>query len=212
MIEIIVALLCVFLLVAISTLTFCRRANHSNVAANAQLGISEHQMGLPGRFADVAFPGRYLLCKQGGDWLHIALPVATSDEPEGVAIDSPGEGYPSTVRLLGAHKGTQTMIANGAIETGSDIYSTGDGTGQVMPEPNEAGTFWLVGRLVGVASVNQGDYLEVEACKPIKVVIVAAMTSAQIGGAPTEANYNALQADMGSLAAALAHPAMVKVI
>jgi hypothetical protein len=199
------------------------------IAWNSQLGLSEHDMGLTGRIADsgsstqagwlTASPnmmGRYLLVTvsnvNGPN--NFMLITTAAQEPLGVAIDCPfNAGDSSTIRLPGAHKGSQTMIANGAIGIGVDVFSAGNG--QVMPVAglNAAGVYWKVGRTVGVApAVSAGDLIEVEACVPVKVVVVAALNSAQIVAAPTEANFNALQADVASIAGALASPSLVMVL
>jgi hypothetical protein len=180
-------------------------------AWNAQLGVSERTDGLASRIADGPFSARYLLCKSGSDTQHVTPLESAADQPFGTAVDQPyREGDVTAVRLLGARQGTQTLIAAGAINQGAAAYS--DGTGRVMAEPTEPGTYWLVGRIVGGAALNPGDYLEVETCQPKKVVVLAAIESAQIGNDPTETQFNGLQADVANLAAAMGTGALFKVL
>jgi hypothetical protein len=192
-----------------------KMGKHANIAWNSQLGLSEHDNGIPGKIADANFPARYLLCKIGTDINHIAVVATAADEPYGVCPDAPfAAGDSAAVRQFSSHKGTQTMIANGAIASSVDIYS--DGTGKVGVVPVAAGTYWRVGRVVGVPASASGDMVEVEA-KLDKVIVLAEFTSVTTAAATdlpsTETLANALKADFTALRTALnASPALVKVL
>ena len=97
--------------------------------------------------------------------------------------------------------------------------------GQVQGEPGVAGTYFKVGRTKAAAQETaDGLYLvEVEPQAPQKLVVIAALTSAQNATTAAsdlttsealanalKANYNALQADVAAMATAMATPCLVK--
>jgi hypothetical protein len=106
------------------------------------------------------------------------------------------------------------------------IYA-GGANGYAQGEPNIAGSYYKIGHSVSAASETAAsDYIiEFIPHEPIKVVVIAALTSVQNATAAAtdlpssealanalKANYNALQADVAAIGTALATPALVKVI
>lgn len=179
----------------------------------ANLGVSEHDNGIVPYYADAAITTRYLLVKQGTDARHIAVNGA-ADRPLGPCMDAPEAAEDlAAVRLLGAYKGTTTMIGSAAIAANLDIYTAADG--KVQGEPTTAGTFWLVGRSA-TACVGDGLEFEVTPRAPVRVVVIAALTApttaAGSDAGTTQTLANALKADLTALDNALASPALLKVL
>ncbi len=124
-------------------------------------------------------------------------------------------GAPVACRILGAGQGTATGIASEAISANVDVY-VADG-GKLQNEPGTAGTYHLVGRSKTSASTD-GDEIIFTPCKPVKVVVIAALTSSN-GTAAGAADLAALKTeaekigdDVRAIGAALATPALVKVL
>lgn len=179
----------------------------------ANLGVSEHDTGIVTFFADAAIAIRYLLVKTGSDASHVAV-CGAADRPLGICSDEPEAAEDdATTRLLGAYKGTTTMIGNAALAANIDIYTAA--AGKVQGEPTVAGTYWLVGRSV-TACVGDGLEFEVTPRAPVRVVVIAAftapVTAAGADAATTQALANALKADLTALDNALAVPALLKVL
>lgn len=165
--------------------------------------------------SDAAITTRYLLMKRGSDAHHAAVCTAASDEPLGICTDEATDAEdPIAVQLLGVIKASVLMVAQGTIAADVDVYSYGDGT--ITVEPTTAGTFWKVGksRTLGAAGLE----MEVEPCRPEKLVVIAALTCTD-GTAAGAADLAALKAemelatdDLRRIAAALATPCRVKVL
>ncbi len=190
----------------------------------ANYNSAEHLSGKISYLADNPFVvsavgTRFLIAKIGTDDAHIDL-CGAADEPLGVCTDAPVAGETASVDVFGSAPGTKRCIATAAIATGADIYTAAGGL--VQAEPIVAGTYWMIGRALHAAS-GSGDDLEFTSCKPIKVVVLAALasvpnaTAAAVDLATAEAlanalktNYNALQADVAALATAMATPALIK--
>ena len=101
------------------------------------------------------------------------------------------------------------------IPAGGDCYAADDG--KLQAEPTAVGTYYLVGRNIGPATVLNG-LVQLDPCEPIKVVVIAALTCTD-GTAAGAADLAALKAemelatdDLRRLGAALATPALVKVL
>ena len=163
---------------------------------------------------DDTVSARHLLFKEGSDANHIALcgaayfPLGTVDNKTLVAED------PCTLLPLG-YGVTRKMVASEAMTVGDDVYTAANG--KVQDEPGSAGTYYKVGRALTAAGAD-GDVIEVETCYPIPVVVVAAFTSTN-GTAAGAADLAALKTeaekigdDVRALGAALASPALVKVL
>lgn len=181
-----------------------------------EINAAVYENGKRGYLADAAIATRHYLVKAGSDANHVAVCAAASDEPLGIAQDEPAAAEEGVnVAVLGAVPGTILGVAGEAITANEDVYSKGDGT--LMDEPTQAGTFWKVGRSK-TAQATAGQEIEFEPCLPQKVVIIAALTSTN-GTAAGAADLAALKDeaekigdDVRAIAAALATPALVKVL
>lgn len=167
------------------------------------------------KLTDAALPEFYLLVKTGSDAAHVAL-CGAGDEPLGIASDSASAAEQEVnVDFLGATERTRKVVASEAIAIGDKVYTAANA--RVQNEPAVAGSYYLIGQ-ARTAAGAAGDVIEVETIKPIKVVVVAAFTSTN-GTAAGAADLAALKAevekvgdDVRSLGAALATPALVKVL
>jgi len=217
--SIVLAALCVMLLI-----TWAKGfgKNRPQIFRLANIAEGEHLTGKISYTADAAFnlsgtPTRFLLAKQGTDDFHMGI-CGAADEPLGVCTDAPAAGDLGSVDLLGAAPGTHKVSVTGTVNGGSDLYTAAGG--QAQTEPTLAGTYWLIGTANRTVT---NEVVEFTAIKPIKVVVVAALTSVQNATTAAtdlttsealanalKANYNALQADVAALSAALATPALIK--
>ncbi len=165
--------------------------------------------------ADAAISTRHLLGKVGSDAQHIALVSAAANMPVGVIQDEPAAEGSASVALLGAAPGTILMVSGGTFSDQVDVYSKGDGT--IIAEPSTAGTYWKVGRAQKAATASDQE-IPVEPCTPVKLIIVAAFdtTDGDCAAAADLAELKTatanIEADLLALAAALATPALVKVL
>jgi hypothetical protein len=174
-----------------------------------------HACGALNLFADAALATKHLLVKQGSDASHIAV-CGAADLPKGICKDSPGAAEDLVhVVVLGSSIETQLAIASAAIAAGIPIYTAA--AGKVQSEPTAAGTYYMVGYSITAAGAD-GDKIEFDPITPIKVVVIAALTSTN-GTAAAAADLAALKVeaekigdDVRALAAALATPALVKVL
>jgi hypothetical protein len=187
----------------------------------ANVGGGTHKHSLT-RKVDAAVATTYLLAKVGSDTDHVNI-AGAADEPIGVMIDQAAAAEDIIgIELLGITDRTVTMVASEAIAVGALVY-TADG-GKIQDSPVVAGTYWLVGKAIRAAAAD-GEEIEVQHIKPIRVVVIAALTSVQNATAAAvdlataealanalKANYNALQADVAAIGAALATPALVKIL
>ncbi len=170
--------------------------------------------GIITRSADSAI-GRYLVVKEGSTAGSGVAICGAGDLPLGVTID---EAAASSARIgfaPFAMNGTKLLTASEAITIGQTIYTAA--SGKVQNEPASAGTYYRIGRALTAAAAD-GDYIEVETHTPVKVVVVAALTSTD-GTAGAAADLAALKAeaekigdDVRALGAALATAAEVKVL
>ena len=162
---------------------------------------------------DAVIATRHLLFKPGSDSEHIvvgtaaAAPIGTCpDEADAAEIDV-------EVTLLGIHERTLIMVASGVIAADADVYT--DAAGKVQTEPTVAGTYFRVGRALTAAAAD-GDRIEVQHHKPIKVVVLAALaiasTAAGSDAGTTQTCANACRTDLLALRAALAAPAELKLL
>lgn len=212
--NLILSLLAVF--VAIFALTSWIASRPRGHQLQALANIAEGRW--PGKktyLSDGAIATRYLLGKIGSDADHVVASGA-ADEPIGVITDEAGAAEdPVNVDLFGSACETKLMVGSEAIAAGADVYTAAGG--KVQDEPAAAGTYWLVGRAL-TACGGDGQQVAVDPVKPIKVVVIAALTSTN-GTAGAAADLTALKAeaekigdDVRALGAALASPALVKVL
>lgn len=125
--------------------------------------------------SSAAIATKYLLGKFGADAEHVAVIAAASDKPLGVMSDEASAAEEEIfVEQLGLTNRTVPMVAKVAIALDADVYSYGDG--KVTIKPTAAGTYWRIGRAMAAAGAD-GDVIEVEPCRPRKLVVVAALTS-----------------------------------
>lgn len=167
------------------------------------------------KLADAAHSYRYLLVKTGSDADHIAVNGA-GDLPLGVCSDTPEAAEDvAAVDLFAATGETRLMVASEAIAAGAYVFTAA--AGKVQDEPAVAGTYYLVGRARTAAGADL-DVIEVESCLPIKLTVLAALTSTD-GTAAGAADLAALKAeaekigdDVRAIAGALAASGLVKVL
>jgi hypothetical protein len=177
------------------------------------------------RRADAALSYTHLLVKSGTDAFHSAV-CGAADRPIGSTTDSPDAAEDIVhVNPLNRSESSRRLRCATALAANIDLYTAANGF--VQAEPTVAGTYWRVGRSSALAVQEGSSNYVIDAVThaPIKVVIIAALTSSQnattngsdAGTTQTLANalkvsYNALQADVAALGAALATPAEVKVL
>lgn len=163
---------------------------------------------------DDAITVRHLLFTEGSDAAHIQ--IAGADERPLGTVDNEDVDAEERVTLLAFQPGkTHKAVASEAITSGEDIYTAAGG--KVQDEPAIAGTYWKVGRAKS-ASGADNDVIEFYPCDPVKLIVVAAFTSTN-GTAAGAADLAALKTeaekigdDVRALGAALATPALVKVL
>lgn len=170
--------------------------------------------------ADAAHTLRYLVVKIGSDSDHVAL-CGASDRPLGVCSDQPEAAEDRVaVDLLGATGTTRKAVPSEAMAVGDPVYTAANG--KVQNEPATAGTYYRIGYALTAAvsdDVTNGHPIEFEPHPPVKVVVVAALTSTNGTAAAASADLAALAAeaekigdDVRALGSALATPAEVKVL
>lgn len=163
---------------------------------------------------------RFLLGKRGESASLVDI-CGASDLPICVIEDTATAGdvslgTPLACRLLGAGEETCRVVASEAITIDSDVYTAANG--KVQNEPGTAGTYWKVGKAHAAAAAD-GDAFAIVPCEPVKLVVIAALTSTDGVAAAASANLANLAAeaekigdDVRAIAAALATPALVKVL
>lgn len=156
--------------------------------------------------ATAAVGTRYFLGKRGADVSHVAVVAAAADEPLCVLTDEADAAEdPIDCELLAITNRTVPMVAGAVIGLDLAVYSSGDG--KVIVKPTAAGTYWKVG-IARQAATADGDVIEVEPCKPRKLVVIAALGNANGAIAainstavnPTKADFDLLLAACEKLA------------
>ncbi len=188
------------------------------VFANVALGT---HAGHVTRTASATFARKFLLAKAGASAGQAAV-CGASDNPIGIVTDEAVADDPIALKLLGVGEQTAMLVASGALNAGVSLYAAA--SGKVQGEPTTAGTYYLIGRAL-TSATGDGDVLEAETIAPVKVVVLAALTSGQnsttaatdLGTSEALANalksdHNKLQTDVAALAAALASPGLVKIL
>lgn len=169
-----------------------------------------------------AFSGKYLLAKANATAGEVD-PCGASDCPVGVATDEADIGDPLAMKILGVNPQSVLVTASGAIAAGAYLYAAASGC--VQGEPTSAGTYYLIGRALSAAT-GAGDQLEAETCVPVKLVVlakptstVAAINALTFSSTPTQAQVQALQSAVATLAGdflavtgAAATPILLKVL
>lgn len=186
------------------------------LAANAGLVLPEGRLtAQPGEVIATQF----LLVTRGSPADEVDI-CAADELPLGVCQDTADaddvtNGEPLSVRLLGSGQGTDRCVASEAIAQDADLYTAAGG--KVQNEPATAGTYYKVGKALEAAT-GDDSVIAFEPCAPVKLVVIAALTSTD-GTAAAAADLAALKAeaekigdDVRAIAAALATPALVKVL
>lgn len=210
----------ILLIAALAALpTICRIGRTLGLRATCNTETSTGTHCVFTKLSDAALSYSHLLLKAGSDADHVAV-CGASDYPVGITTDQPSAAEKvANVHPLGISEKTMKVRVATAIAAELDLYTAASGFAQV--EPTVAGTYWKIGRSVEVAKqIGSGDYLiEFVPCAPIKVVVVAAFTSTNGTAAAASANLANLAAeaekigdDVRALGAALATPALVKVL
>lgn len=191
--------------------------------ANGETSAGTHKA--LARRSDAAHSYTHLLIKAGSDAGHGAV-CGAANYPIGTTTDSPDAAeYLFHVTPLNSSEHTRKVRVATALAAGIDLYTAANGFAQ--GEPAVAGTYYRIGRSVAAAvQESAGNYIqEFAPCAPVKVVIIGALTSSQNATTAAtdlatsealanalKASFNALQADVAALTAALATPAEVKVL
>jgi hypothetical protein len=169
-----------------------------------------------------AFSGKYLLAKANATAGKVD-PCGASDCPVGVATDEADVGDPLALKIPGVSPQSVLVTASGAITVGAYLYAAANG--RVQGEPSSAGTYYLIGRAL-TAATGAGDQIEAETCVPVKLIIlakptstVAAINALTFSSTPTQAQVQALQSAVATLATdflavtgAAATPTLMKVL
>jgi len=169
-----------------------------------------------------AFTSKYLLAKADATAGQIDV-CGVSDCPVGIATDEADVGDPLALKILGVSPQSVLVTASGAFAAESYLYTAANG--EVQTEPATAGTYYLIGRALNAATVA-GDLVEAETCVPVKLIVlakpsttVAAITALTFSSTPTQAQVQALQTAVATLAGdflaltgADASPTLVKVL
>ncbi len=169
-----------------------------------------------------AFSGKYLLAKADATAGEVD-PCGASNCPVGIATDEADEGDPLALKILGVNPQSVLVTASGALAAGAYLYTAANG--EVQGEPTTAGTYYLVGRAL-TAATAAGDLIEAETCVPVQLIVlakpsstVAAINALTFSSTPTQAQVQALQAAVATLAGdflaltgADAAPTLVKVL
>jgi hypothetical protein len=120
------------------------------------------------RLTDGAIATRYLLGTTGSDASHVAI-CGAATVPTGVIADEASiAGDPVAVELLGSAGSTVRMVAGGAVNVGSLVYTAANG--MVSALSAAAGTYYCVGVALSAASAS-GDVIEVDPCVAHKVTV-----------------------------------------
>lgn len=166
------------------------------------------------RTAEGAIGTPHLLVKAGTAPGSQVVVCGAGDEPVGAAQDDAADAAIVAVELLG-RGASRLLVASEAITADEWVYTAANG--KVQDEPTSAGTYYMVGK-AKTAATTDGDEIEVDTITPIKVVVIAAMTSTN-GTAAGAADLAALKTeaekigdDVRAIAAALSSPALVKVL
>jgi len=192
-----------------------RRPVFANIAQGTHAGYTTVT-------AASAFSGKFLLAKANSTPGQVDV-CGASDCPVGVATDEADAGDPLALKILGVSPQSVLLTASGAISAGAFLYAAA--SGKVQGEPTSAGTYYLVGRAL-TAATGAGDQLEVETCVPVKLIVlakptstVAAITALTFSSTPTQAQVQALQTAVATLAGdflavtgAAATPTLLKVL
>lgn len=159
-----------FLLILASLVaTFVAGLRQQFTTANGETSVGRHARAFT-KLSDGAHASRHLLVKLGSDTDHVA-PTGAGDRPIGVTDDQPDAAEePINVHFL-PYGGTKRLIVTAAIAEDADVYTAANG--QVQALPTAAGTYYLVGttRSASALSTDTLNYVEVETCRPVKLVI-----------------------------------------
>ena len=184
------------------------------IACNVGEGTHEDSISL---LSDEAVATKHLLmtAAAASDTDHFAI-CAADEEPIGFCPDEVATaeiGEARAIHLL-SKGSTRLGIAAETVTKGEWAYTAAGG--KLQDEPTTAGTYWQVGRFLTAGTAN--NMVEVETMAPRKLVVIAALTSTD-GTAAAAADLAALKAeaekigdDVRAIAAALASPALVKVL
>jgi hypothetical protein len=160
--------------------------------------------------------GRYIIVKEGTTAGSTVDACGANALPLGVTLNEAAAAAERVPVAPMALSGTKLLTASEAITIGDTIYTAA--SGKVQNEPGTAGTYYRIGRALTSAAAD-GDLIEVETHPPIKVVVIAALTSTNGTAAAASASLANLAAeaekigdDVRAIAAALATPAEVKVL
>ena len=202
---------------------FCVGLRDQFATANAETATGATKVFT--KRADASFTYTHLLVKAGTDAWHVNV-AGAADRPIGSTTDSPDAAEDIThVDPLNRTDSSRRLRCATALAANIALYTAANGF--VQAEPTVAGTYYRVGRSAALAVQEASGLYTVEVVThaPVKVVVIAALTSVQNATAAAtdlttsealanalKTNYNALQADVAAIGAALATPAEIKVL
>lgn len=206
-------ILAIMAILSILAAVWLRSPFSGNFVARAINSAGSHESVLT-RTAEGAIGTPHLLVKAGTAPGSQVAVCGAGEEPVGAAQDDAASGDVVAVELLGRGT-TRLLVASEAITADEWVYTAANG--KVQDEPGTAGTYYMIGKSKTAAAAD-GDEIEVDTITPIKVVVIAALTSTN-GTAGAAADLNALKAeaekigdDVRAIGAALSSPALVKVL
>ena len=207
------------ILMAVATLPLFAVAMQTGKSLGRSMAFNAttHPNGVVTLNSEEAFAVPFLIGRPGTAATQVLLCDA-SETPAYLVEDMAATadiGSPIACSVLGASTGTKIGIASDAIDADVDVCVANGG--KLSAVPATAGTYHIVGRSKKLAAAD-GDQFEFTPCKPIKLVVIAALTSTN-GTAAGAADLAALKVeaekigdDVRAIAAALATPALVKVL
>jgi hypothetical protein len=143
-----------------------RRVAGKKTVFLANIAEGTHDGGLT-KAVDAAITERYLLCKIGSAADRVAI-CGAADTPIGVVTDeAAAAGDLVNVNPLGTSRGTQRMVASGAITQGVLLEPAANGRVQTLGAG--VGTHHVVGRALDAAGAA-GDVIEVDAMYFLRVI------------------------------------------
>jgi hypothetical protein len=150
----------------LATCMWLAKRNHG-VTYLANIAEGTHANSIA-RLTDSAVGSRYLLAKVGTDAAHADL-AGASDIPLGVFTDEATTAEsPLTIELFGVGERTLLGVASAAIAAGALLVPAAGGKLRTLP--TASGTYYIVGRSLGVASAD-GDTVEFVPSFPVQRVI-----------------------------------------
>lgn len=118
------------------------------------------------QYLETSVTARYTIAKPGTTSGKVDIATAT-DKPIGIITDEGITGDPVNLALLGSASSTLLARAGASISAGDDLVP--NATGQAVPVPASAGTYYVVGQ--AVADAASGTLVEFDPCTPRAITV-----------------------------------------